>query len=691
MQLVDALKMVANLQNEFDAYIEKIRDKADKSKFYISEKYKVNLTFISNTNNKRSITKERVQSEAEKLVNITIHENKEKCKLTPKGMISRLDSIQVALSAIHDESIDYLSDDLKDDLEKLLQKSASTLTSISNSFYGTRINSHNSVPRLFISRIEPFKSIDYVISSIPKSISTAQKVQLLINKVFSGLLATFFFEQFKKNKISFDQWFKKIAEAIKEDSAVLSFFSERFGKDLFKIDDSQENDIIQFLYERDLQFWIAIQNKFKDDSATFSKSCISCDKLKSYTYKLRIYRNIATHIGITDLDSKWVIRTLDIIADFAYDLQYIGCANNIEKLLITERYANMGYSSWDCDSLPINSSLESPEKYDNVDFRDYKFIDEEEYNCWKKYVIKIDNPVYSESYSSFKSLFFISSDKSEKEFQKVLNFYVNRKIMFRSFLFDESFISIFKRDYPFHPMFFSVLVEMGLSKEQVFEVALNSIKKAYEKPDYRSFLIMPTEIDLSYPPIEEKLIERYGLRSDKEKSSPLGWWMIKDKYLNVESSIIRSWSVETNIPSGLLVSLIKNTILLGFWPSAIYKDDIRFSMLEPNINHRLLEIALSTAKQNLGILWGEKAEGSIYFDTYLAYLFEVNLFGYSSSIKEEDVVPFLSKLGIPATTQKVLTNDLDGVLKELQLFDKIQTYQRAIYAYNSAQMMGKYE
>ena len=39
MQLVDALKMVANLQNEFDAYIEKIRDKADKSKFYISEKY----------------------------------------------------------------------------------------------------------------------------------------------------------------------------------------------------------------------------------------------------------------------------------------------------------------------------------------------------------------------------------------------------------------------------------------------------------------------------------------------------------------------------------------------------------------------------------------------------------------------------------------------------------------------------
>lgn len=691
MQLIEASKMVENLQDEFDAYIENIRDKADKSKFYISEKYKVNLTFISKTNKRERITKERVQSEAEKLVNITIRENKEKFKLTPKGMISRLDSIQVALSAIHDESIDYLSDDLKDDLEKLLQKSTSTLTNISNSFYGTRLHSYNSVRGLFISRIEPFRSIDYILSSIPKSISTAQKVQLLINKVFSGLLATFFFEQFKKNKIPFYKWFEKVAEAIKEDSAVLSFFSERFGKDLVKIDDSQENDIIQFLYERDLQFWIAIQNKFKDDSASFINSCISYDKLKSYTYKLRIYRNIATHIGITDLDSKWVIRTLDTIADFAYDLQYIGCANNIEKLLITERYANMGYSSWDCDSLQINSSLESPAKYDNVDFRDYKFIDEEEYNCWKKYVIKMDNPVYSESYTSFKSLFFISSDESEKESQRAWNFYVNRKIMFRSSLFDGSSISIFKWNYPFHPMFFSVLVGMGLSKEQVFEVALNSIKKAYEKTDYRSFLIMPTEIDLGYPPIEEKLIECYGLRSDKEKSSPLGWWMIKDKYLNVESSVIKRWSAETNIPSDLLVSLIKITILLGFGPSAIYKDDIRFSMLEPNINHRLLEIAISTAKQNLGILWGEKAEGCIYFDTYMAYLFEVNLFGYESSIKEEDVTPFLSKLGISETTQKALTSDMDGMLKELQLLDKIQTYQRAIYAYNFAQMMGKYE
>ena len=263
--------------------------------------------------------------------------------------------------------------------------------------------------------------------------------------------------------------------------------------------------------------------------------------------------------------------------------------------------------------------------------------------------------------------------------------------MFRSSILEDRFARLSQKNYPFHPMFFSVLVEMGLSKEQIFDVALDSIQKAYENPSYSSFLIMPNEISLSYPPIEEKLIKRFGLRHDSVKSSPLGWLTIKNKFLNVESSIIKKWSEMTNIPTDFLVSLIKITILLCFRASPIYKDDIRFSMMEPNIDHRLLEISISTAKENLGIFWGGKEDGSIYFDTYLDYLFEINLFGYKSKLEPENIPIRLSNLGISEVKQNELMNDFDGIFKELQFLDSIEMYQRAIYAYNLAHMMGKYE
>lgn len=630
-----------NIGRRFIAIINSVKD-WKRSPFFINPNYKTNISSASEEQTGTSAMNPSKQNVGEEIINNVIRyklhdiEDISSISNSPEKLVASYEMMLNGILLIQQETngkLAKLNNKKAKKLENFKGELAVAVNNLNKIVFGINIDSKPHSVYTTSNGINPFNSAEELLDNI----STTHKILDYINKECISIIVSFVKESLSDTE--YNGFVDNVKKAIKADPIVLSFFTDKFDKDISSITEIDRCQLFDFLLERDIQFWKNLYLSFPEGKT-----------IRSAILQLNPIRNLCSHIGNIYPAKEWLFFVINTLIEFADNISFKEEANELRKQLVFEKHRAYPFSANE------RHYFIPPRTYREVDYEYHYFpvkSDKNNHSCWIKHVERIQNEKMSADGADFCDIhqyFFVDTEERKETAIKLWDYYLDRSLLFSSALLDADAKEDFINSYPFHPTFLSILYDMEFDVDTILEICRDAIERAYSAPDYEKCLIMPCDMNLMHPALVKKL-SQYFLVPTKyaewKGSSLLGMQFVYKNYLEMNVDVENKYVKVFNKNSTIAREIVKALLLLSSSDETKFfsRDDLRYCVLQPGISIKAVEQSINDLELFLGQLLDKKGETS-RFGRLTDFSLRMELFSLEDNeISSEEIIDIVKSVG----------------------------------------------